>query len=76
VAPGAASWEDASLQVGPKFYWRLARCSCAPVDAITVGPPLVMPSATPALVADWPVTSALNVFVGPCAGCFELLHWF
>jgi hypothetical protein len=22
------------------------------------------------------VTSALNGFVGPCAGCLELLHWF
>jgi hypothetical protein len=26
VAPGPTSGEDTSLQVGPKFDWRLARC--------------------------------------------------
>jgi hypothetical protein len=51
-------------------------CSCALVDAITVGLPMVTPTATPVTTADWPVTSALNVFVGPCAGCLESLHWF
>jgi hypothetical protein len=76
VAPGPASGEGASLQVGPKSDWQLVRCSCAPVDAITAGPPMVTSTATPAPAADWPVTSALNVFVGPCAGCLEWLHWF
>jgi hypothetical protein len=32
-------------------------------------------SETPTTV-DWPVTSVLNVIVGPCAGCLESLHWF
>jgi hypothetical protein len=76
VAPGPASGEDASLQVGPEFDWRSARCSCAPVDAFSAGPPMVTPTATPAPTADWPVTSVLNVFVGPCAGCLESLHRF
>jgi hypothetical protein len=76
VAPGSASGEDASLQVGPEFDWQSARCSCAPVDAVTSGPPMVTPTATPAPAADWPVTSVLNVFVGPYAGCLRLLHWF
>jgi hypothetical protein len=61
---------------GQSFDWRLARCSCTPVDAITAGPPMVTPTAMPIPAADWPVTSALNVFVGPCAGCLESLHWF
>jgi hypothetical protein len=76
VAPGPTSGEDASLQVGPKFDWRLARCSYAPVDAVTTGPPMVTLTAMPVLAADWPVTSSLNVFVGPYAGCLESLHWF
>jgi hypothetical protein len=75
VALGPASGEDASLQVGPKFDWQLARYSCAPIDAITAGPPLVTPTTTPVPAADWPVTSALNAFVGPRAGCLESLHW-
>jgi hypothetical protein len=76
VAPGPTSGEDASLQVGPEFDWRSARCSCAPVDAVTAGPPVVTPTATPVSVANWPVTSVLNAFVGPCSGCLESLHWF
>jgi hypothetical protein len=48
VAPEPASGEDASLQVGPEFDWRSTRCSCVPVDAVTVGPPMVTPTATPA----------------------------
>jgi hypothetical protein len=52
VAPGAATEEDASLQVGPEFDWRLVCYSCAPVDVITVGPPMVMPTATPIPTAD------------------------
>jgi hypothetical protein len=44
--------EDTSLQVGPKFDWRLARCFCAPVGVITAGPPLVTPTATPVPAAN------------------------
>jgi hypothetical protein len=76
VALGPASEEDASLQVGPESDWRLACCSCAPVEAITVGLPTVMSTATPIPMVDWPVTFVLNVTVGPCAGCLESLHWF
>jgi hypothetical protein len=47
VAPGAASGEDASLQVGPESGWRLDCCFCAPVDAITVGPHMVMLAVAP-----------------------------
>jgi hypothetical protein len=61
--------------VGPKFDWRLTCCFCAPVGVITTGPPLVTPTATPVPATDRPVTSALNGFVGPCAGCLESLHW-
>ena len=62
--------------MGPKFDWRSARCSFAPVDAVTTGPPMVLPTAMPVPAADWPVTSALNAFVGPCMGCLESLPWF
>jgi hypothetical protein len=68
VAPGPASGEDASLQVGPESDWWLDRCSCAPVAAITVGPPMAMPTVVPIPTADWPVTIVLNGTVGPCAG--------
>src|SRR5688572_24247501 len=37
---------------------------------------MVTPTATPAPAANWPVTSVLNAFVRPCAGCLESLHWF
>jgi hypothetical protein len=67
VAPGPASGEDASLQVGPKSDRRLDRCFCAPVAAITVGPPMAMPTAAPIPTADRPVTIVLNDTVGPCA---------
>jgi hypothetical protein len=76
MAPGPASGEDASLQVGPESDWWLDRCSYAPVAAITTGPPMAMPTATPISTADWPVTIVFNVTVGPCAGCLESLHWF
>jgi hypothetical protein len=76
VAPGPASGEDASLQVGLESDWRLACCSCTPVDAITTVPPTVMPTATPIPMVDWPMTFVLNVTVGPCAGFLESLHWF
>jgi hypothetical protein len=68
VAPRPASGEDASLQVGPESAWRLDRCSCALVAAITVGPPMAMPTAVPIPTADWPMTIVLNGAVGPCAG--------
>jgi hypothetical protein len=68
VALGPALGEDASLQVGPESDWRLDRCSCVPVAAITAGLPMAMPTAAPIPMADWPVTIALNVTVGPCVG--------
>jgi hypothetical protein len=68
VAPGPASGEDASLQVGLESDWRLDRCSRAPVAAITVGPPMALPTVAPIPTADWPVTIVLNGTVGPCAG--------
>jgi hypothetical protein len=68
MAPGPASGEDASLQVGPESDWRLDRCSCAPVAAITIGPPMAMPTVMPTPTANWSVTIVLNVTVGPCAG--------
>jgi hypothetical protein len=74
VAPGPALGEDASLQVGLESDWRLACCSCAPVDAITVDPPMVTLTATSVSTVDWPVTFVLNVTNGPCAGCLESLH--
>jgi hypothetical protein len=60
VAPGPASEEDMSLQVGPESDWWLACCSCAPVGAITAGPPMAMPTATPIPMAYWPVTFILK----------------
>jgi hypothetical protein len=54
--------------VGPESDWRLDHCSCAPVAAITAGPPMAMPTAKPIPMVDWPVTIILNVTVGPCAG--------
>jgi hypothetical protein len=68
VAPGPASGEDASLQVGPESDWWLDRYTCAPVAAITAGPPVAMPTTAPIPTADWPVTIVLNGTVGPCAG--------
>jgi hypothetical protein len=68
VAPGPASGEDASLQVGPESDWRLDRCFCAPVAAITVVLPMAMPTVAPIPMANWPVTIILNGTVGPCAG--------
>jgi hypothetical protein len=52
VAPGPASGEDASLQVGPESDWWLDRCFRASVAAITVGPPMAMPTAVPIPMAD------------------------
>jgi hypothetical protein len=65
VAPGPTLEEDASLQVGLESDWRLACCSCAPVDVITAGPPMVMPTAA------WTgrgCPSTARVTVAPCAG--------
>jgi hypothetical protein len=52
VAPGPASGEDTSLQVGPKFDWRLARYFRALADVITASPPSVTPTITPVPAAD------------------------
>jgi hypothetical protein len=66
VAPGPASGEDASLQVGPKSGWRLDCCSRAPVAAITTGPPMALPTAVLIPTADWPVPIVLNGTIGSC----------
>jgi hypothetical protein len=75
---GYRQWPWARLMggcepVGGAKVW-LACCSCAPVGAITAGPP--MPSAMPIPTADWPMTFVLNVTIGPCSGCLDSLHWF
>jgi hypothetical protein len=51
VAPGLASGEDASLQVGPESVWWLDRCFRAPVAAITAGPLMTTPTAVPIFMA-------------------------
>jgi hypothetical protein len=71
VAPGPASGEEASLQVGPEHDWRSACCSCGLAGAIIVGPPMAMPTVTPVPTADLPVTFVTG---RPCAGCLKLLH--
>jgi hypothetical protein len=81
--PGYRQWPPGPPQGRMRAYrWgqsltgdRLA-APCAPIDAVTVGLPMVTLTTTPTLATDWPVTSVLNVFVGPCAGCLESLHWF
>jgi hypothetical protein len=60
VAPGPASGGDTILLVGPESYWWLACCSCAPVDAVAAGPPMVTPTAMPVFTVDRPVTLALS----------------
>jgi hypothetical protein len=69
VALGPASGEGTSLQVAPKLDRRLARRFRALADIITVSPPSVMSTAMPVPAANWPVTSALDGFTGPRAGC-------
>jgi hypothetical protein len=69
VAPGPTSGEGTNLQVGPKLDRRLARRFRALADIITVSLPSVTSTATPVPAANWPVTSALDGFTGPCAGC-------
>jgi hypothetical protein len=71
VAPGPASGEGTSLQVGPKLDRRLARHFRALADIITVSLPSVTSTATPVPAANWPVTSALDGFTGPRAGCLS-----
>jgi hypothetical protein len=46
VAPRPTSGEDTSLQVGPKFDWRLVRRFHALADVITASLPSVTPTAT------------------------------
>jgi hypothetical protein len=65
VAPGLASGEGTSLQVGPKLDRRLACHFRALADITTVSPPSVTSTAMPIPVANWPVTSALDGFTGP-----------
>jgi hypothetical protein len=52
VAPGPASGEDTSLQVGPKLDCRLVFFFCALADVITASPPSVTPTATLVPAAD------------------------
>ena len=49
MAPGPASGEDASLQVGPESVWWLDRYFRAPVAAITVGLLMTTPNVVPIL---------------------------
>jgi hypothetical protein len=60
VALGPTSGEDTILLVGPESYWRLACRSCAPVDAVGTGPPMVTSTAMPVFTVDRPVTLALS----------------
>jgi hypothetical protein len=60
VAPGPALGGDTILLVGLEPYWRLAYCSCAPVDAVVAGPPMVTPTAMPVFTVDRPMTLALS----------------
>jgi hypothetical protein len=52
VAPGPASGEDTSLQVGLELDWRLSRCFRALADVITASPPSVTPTSTYVPAAD------------------------
>jgi hypothetical protein len=52
VAPWPTSWEDTSLEVGPKLDWRLACCFYAFADVITTNPPSIMPTAMSVTMAD------------------------
>jgi hypothetical protein len=61
VAPGPALGEDTILLVGLESYWRLACRSCAPVDAVAAGPPMVTSTAMPVFAVDWPMTLALSM---------------
>jgi hypothetical protein len=69
VAPGPTLGEGTSLQVGPKLDRRLVRRFRVLADIITFSPPSVTSTATPVPAANWPVTSALDGFTGPRAGC-------
>jgi hypothetical protein len=46
--------------VGPDTGWRLDRCLCPSVAAITAGPPMVIPTVMSIPAADRPVIVALN----------------
>jgi hypothetical protein len=62
VSPVPASGGDTILLVGPESYWRLACCSCAPVDAVAADPPMVTPTGMPVFTVDRPVTLTLSVY--------------
>jgi hypothetical protein len=57
-----------SLQVGPKFDWQLAHCFRA---LAVINCRLFTPTVTPVSAADRHVTSVLDGFTGPCAGCLD-----
>jgi hypothetical protein len=71
VAPGPASGEETSLQVGLESEWQSSCCSSGLVGAINAGPPMAMPTVTPVPPADLPVTF---ITARPCVGCLESLH--
>jgi hypothetical protein len=52
VAPGPASGEDTSLQLGPKLDWRLVHRFRAFADVITASLPSDTPTATSFPAAD------------------------
>jgi hypothetical protein len=67
VAPGPASGEVTSLQVGPKPGWRLACHFRALADVATANPPSGMPPATSVPAADRYMAPTPGSFVGPRA---------
>jgi hypothetical protein len=58
--PEPASGRDTILLVGPESYWWLACRSCAPVDAVATGPPMVTLTAMLVFTVDRPVTLTLS----------------
>jgi hypothetical protein len=60
VVPGRASGGDTILLARPESYWWLAYRSCAPVDAVAAGLPMVTPTTMPIFTVDRPVTLILS----------------
>jgi hypothetical protein len=57
--------------VGLEPDWQSACCSYGPAGAITVDPPMAIPTVTSVPMTDLPVTFVTD---GPCTGCLESLH--
>jgi hypothetical protein len=63
--------------MGSEPYLMAAGCFTSRVWVVRIGVMRLLGlTAMPTPAADWPVTSELNIFVGPCAGCLESLHRF